>query len=230
MGSGWPDGHAAKRQSEFWTRKYASCLMVRWTKYAMACMTKDDRVQDEGQAPEGNRKALKTGSNTGSKQHKRWQLWPIVAGLALMAVCLRSTTTDLDEWRSPHPPTPKTPWDHDPVSLLKGEERMDGCMLQCYEDTPGQAQAIVINDEVRCSKWGSVATCPFETPAYLLMVAGGDDDKEPTPVVAVTADAAALTEEEAAAADVSTQAGDQGGPSTHSPCISTARCTSARVA
>jgi hypothetical protein len=215
---GWPDGHAANKQSGIWMHKvHALCLMVqlRATKYAMSRMTEDDRVQDEGQAPSGTPKTPKAGYSAGSKQHKRWQLWPIVTGLALMAVCRTSTMTDRDEWRFPHPPTLATPWRHDPVSLLKGEECMDKYMLQCYEDTPGRAQVSVINDEVsRCGKWGSVATCPFETPAHLLMVAGEDEVKEPTPAVAVTADAATQTEEEAVAADVSTQTGDQGGSPT----------------
>ena len=89
---------------------------------------------------------------------------------------------------------------------------MDKYMLQCYEDTHGQTQVSVIDDEVsRCGKWGPVATCPFGTQAHLLMVAGEDEAKEPIPVVAVTADAATQTEEEAVAADVPPQTGDQGG-------------------
>ena len=89
---------------------------------------------------------------------------------------------------------------------------MDKYMLQCYEDTHGQRQVSVIDDEVsRCGKWGSVATGPFETQVHLLMVAGEDEGKEPTPSAAA---AAAQTEEEAVAADVSPQAGDQGGSPT----------------
>ena len=67
---------------------------------------------------------------------------------------------------------------------------MDKYMRQWYEDTHGQTQVSVIDDEVsRCGKWGPVATCPFGTQAHLLMVAGEDEGKEPTPVVAVSDEA-----------------------------------------
>ena len=85
-------------------------------------------------------------------------------------------------------------------------------MLKCYEDTHGQTQVSVIDDEVsRCGKWGSVATGPFETQVHLLMVSGEDEGKEPTPSAAA---AATQTEEEAVVADATTQTEDQGGSPT----------------
>jgi hypothetical protein len=101
--SGWPDGHAATKQSVVWARKvYAFCLRIGWTS--------DVRAHDAGQAPGGKPKTRKSGSNAGSKQHKRWPLWPIVIRLALMLVAfwLCSTRTGHDERRS-FPPTHPTP-------------------------------------------------------------------------------------------------------------------------
>jgi hypothetical protein len=117
--SGWPDGHAAKKQSVVWARKvYAFCLRIGWTR--------DARAHDVGQAPGGKLKTLKAGSNAGSKQHKRWPLWPIVTGLALMlvAVWLSSTRTAHDEERSFPPAHPTTPDAHGHVPLQAGEERV----------------------------------------------------------------------------------------------------------
>jgi hypothetical protein len=87
-------------------------------------------------------------------------------------------------------------------------------VLQWYEDTPDQAHAIVINDEVsRGGKWGSVATWPDRALAHLLTVAGVEDDKKTAPNEGQTEH----TPGESVTADVSTQTGDQGGNSTSSP-------------
>jgi hypothetical protein len=78
---GWPDGHAAVTQSVIWVRKvYAFCLMVGETKYAMARMTEDDRVQDDGRAPGGGPQTPRAGYNVGSKKPKRWPPWSIRSG------------------------------------------------------------------------------------------------------------------------------------------------------